>query len=326
MRRVTRGTHRRVRAPAIVLVSVVLLVSAPQPLAGAESSSSSRVVGRGDILTTILLGRKAVRRSTARSTAPRCRDVTFTDNDIEMLIGAISWDTETDAARRYAALVSEFILVDASTDEDGGSTPTIEFDLVARYCDGAVEDIRAVPRTTTSLAQQIARSMITRLPQPVVHQSPPEGDPVPVGEPVFLSVDPMNWTEIHATLRFGGTTASVRATPVALRTFSGEPGTTFITCPGAGRRFDPSTPLSARLQANLAGSCTTSYRSPFQPDPSATPRLGSISVLWRTEWRTDDGPWNSLGLIPRTLVFVRPVVELATPITRTFYPTPRAPR
>lgn len=315
------GRHRGVAHVATIVALVSVFIVLPQATASADTRSSSRVVGRGDILTTIL-ARKNPRRTMSRgAAAPRCHEVKFTDNDIEMLIGAISWDTESEPAQRYAALVSQFILTDP--DEMPASD---EFDLIALYCDGAIDDIRAVPRQTTTLAQQVARSMITRLPEPVVHVTPPDGSPVPVGEPVFISIDPQRWRTIEATLELDGVTASVRATPTHLRTFTGEPGTTFTTCDGRGRRYDPAIRSSARAQAFVPGACTISYKSPFEPGPGVTPRLGSISVLWRTEWRTDDGEWHSLGLIPRTRVFVRSVVELATPITRSVFPTPSRTR
>lgn len=323
MCRLTHPLRRRLRVAAAVVTSLALsttLVTFSGDIASADTRSSSRVVGRGDIITTIWAA-KRTRRTRSAAVPQRCRDVRFTDNDIEMLVGAISWDTESEPARRYAALVSEFIL-----QEPEPGAPATEFDLIATYCGDSIIDIRAVPRLATTLAQQVARSMITRLPEPVVRLSPPDGSSVPVGEPVFISVDPQHWTSIDATLTLGNVTASVRATPTHLRMFSGESGTTYHVCEGPGRPYDPTSLLPARLQASTRGACTLVYRSPFLPGPDSTPRLGSISVLWRTEWRTDDGPWNSLGLIPRTRIFVRPVVELATPITRSAFPIPSARR
>lgn len=307
-----------------VLAAVVVLVTATSVPAtvSAEARSSSRIVGRGDILTTILATRSAKRRPGRTNTVPRCHEARFSDNEIEMLVAAISWDTTTPEAQRYGALVERYVSSDPATGEN-----LEDFDLMARYCDGAVVDIRAVPRLNpATLAQQVARSMITRLPEPVVRQTPPSGSAVPVGEPVFISVDPPDWRPVHATLRFEGVTAAVRATPIAIRFFSGEPGTVFSTCQGPGERFSPSSPSSARAQATTAGACTITYHSPFRPTAEVTPRLGSISILWRTEWRVDAGPWNSLGLIPRTLVFSRQVVEVGSPITRIFDPSPRAGR
>lgn len=304
----------------VVLATLITLIGPLSSPAGADARSSSRVIGRGDILTTITNPTRTTGRSTRtrRATpAPTCRDVTFSDNEIEMLVAALSWDPEAPTTKQYAELVDRYIAQVQDQDD-----ATSGFDLVARYCGDELEGIRAVARVVIpTLAQRVSRSMLTRLPAPVVHQNPPEDSAVPVGEPVFIAADPQTWTRIDDTLDFAGLTAHVRATPTAIRVFSGEPGARFTTCQGSGKRFNITSPLSARRQASAGGACAIFYRGPFDQLTAGTARLGSVSVLWRTEWRLDNGPWRSLGLIPRTRLFARSVVELGTPITRTFYPT-----
>jgi len=305
-----RATIRRMVGTTVVVgVAVQLLLGATPAAAERTGGATSNVVGRGDIVTSILA---AVTNSGGR-TSPRpptgCRWVTFDDAQLEFLV-AVASGTDGRVERRAVldALLAQVGHPDFATS-----------DLQGEICDGAPTGFRLVPRSASGdVRTELARAMITRLPPPQVVVSPPEGAPVPVGEPVFVSVTAPAWQPIASELAVDGTLAEVRARPIGMRTFSGEPGTSFRSCEGPGRPYDDRDPTPPALQATAPAACASSFTAatrsssgraiPFRPPVW----IGTVSVLWSAEWRVDGGPWRSLGVIERTRLVERRVVEVTS--------------
>jgi hypothetical protein len=162
----------------------------------------------------------------------------------------------------------------------------------------------------------LERQMITHLPAPRPVLSPPESAVVPVHQPVFVSMPDEQWRPLAGSITYAGVTAEVRAVPVSVRLFSGDPAAEFVTCDGPGRPFRPGGP-TVRSQAAHPDACVMTYRSASAGAPGAPARrpggwLGTVTVLWSAQWRSDGGEWNDLGLIPRTRLISRGVRELDT--------------
>jgi hypothetical protein len=288
---------------AVVLTSLGGLAQPRSVDAAGESGASSRVVGRGDIVTSIIGWRTSSLRRTGAAARHRCRWVTLHDAQLEWLasVSAASVD-----------LGGPNPVLDALRGHLGdGDLP--DGDVAVRYCGTEVTDVRftarSAPRGTTEL---LHRRMITRLPVPEPRWSPPPHVDVPLHQPLFVSIPAGGWRRVHSSITVDGTTAEVRAEPVALRVVSGEPGATALHCDGPGRPFDPRDSASVSAQATRRGACTFSYRSPSPRDAAGRPApwIGTVTVLWRAEWRTDGGEWLPLGTIPRTRLFDRSAREV----------------
>lgn len=348
----------RVVTAALMAVTIVALTPIPASAEGGGSSSSS-VVGRGDILTTITSKLPRVRTGSQPRNRPRCRTVVLNDAEIEFLIALISLYPDAEGSKELAQLLRDYMIspeppVDHPTDQDppsvGAATrdqqapgpptstpaapgppspdistpptapPRIEYEILLRICGGVAADIWASPRVNpgNGSSTTVGRSMITRLPEPLPTQSPPLGVPVPINQPVFVSVPASLWTPVGATLRLQGTVAEVRAEPVTLRVYSGDGSAQIRTCPGRGVAFDLLSRISPARQSLNPAACTVTYvHRTDRPgvDGQARSFIGAVTVLWSAEWRTDGGPWRSLGLIPRTRVFERSVREVRTAIS-----------
>jgi hypothetical protein len=311
------------RRALVALIAAVLVATVPvpgtHPPAGAsgDSGASSRVIGRGEILTSIFARRGGGRPTTG--TAPVCRWRTLDDADLEWLVEltvlAIRLGIDSPLFEHLGPYV-------------GGTLPDGDYQL--RVCDGEVVESRFTPRDTAPpLHEVMVRRMITRLPLPEPRFSPPPEAPVPVGQPVFVSIPPPQWAPIEATLAHDGRVATVRAEPVALRVVSGDPASDAVLCDGPGVPFDPTSARSARLQSLAPDACTVTYRTANRrPDPHGAPPgwvfrelaerppswIGSVTVVWDARWRLDDGPWQSLGTIQRTRLVDRTVRELHTTV------------
>lgn len=283
-----------------------------QVAAEGGGSSSSSIVGRGDILTTITSMLPRRNRPTGQSPNPRCRTVVLNDAEIEFLIALVALHPDAEGSKEFAQLLRDYLI----TQE--GPPPT-EYDIRLQICDGVATDIWVTPRPGGPDAlTTIGRRMITRLPQPRPVQSPPTGAAVPVNQPVFVSIPATLWTPVEATLQSGGIVAEVRAEPVSLRIYSGDGSAEIRECPGRGVAFDPFSPLSPARQARNPFACTITYKGPTPgADAEGGPRgfIGAVTVIWSAEWRASAGPWRSLGLIPRTRVFERDVREVRTAIS-----------
>ncbi len=349
------STSRPANRPRLltVVVASTLLALALTPNAGAErdqtsGNSSSKVTGRGDILTTIISGlkRKTSNRNPgkANTSPPRCRNIKLKDGEIEMLVALVghtesSGEAGTPFQVKLAEVFREALLTDFPDAPDGPGSPDMpvadmpavgladapanEVDVFVRQCGVDLVDVWTTPRPiATSIAGQLLRSMVTRLPEPIIDQSPSITVSVPVGQPVFASARSSNWQTVEATLVASGITAEVRATPKSLRIYSGEPGARFVTCEGRGLAFDPTSTASPRSQARSAGACVLKYRLASSRRGNEIPSwLGSATIIWEAQWRTGNGPWRSLGQIPRTRLFERRTAELGSIITRTYGPT-----
>ncbi|MCB1255649.1 MAG: hypothetical protein KDB26_00995 [Microthrixaceae bacterium] len=330
-----------------LIAAIVITAFGAAPTAGAgESGSTSTIVGRGDVLTTIFrnLGsgntkkvaqsrrrvtktkatkkKSAGTNTAAKPAAPACRDLRLTDGELEWLVAALGNHARTPFLDRLSEVLATHLL---TTTPD--AAPLSEVEIMVRQCGVDLVDAWAVQRLDAGdLESRLARSMLTRLPEPVLAQSPPPGSAVPVNEPVFISIPSQHWHRVDALLTVSGITAEVRAEPFGLRTYTGEPTAVFELCTGPGKPFDPTLGLSARRQATRPESCTMRYRQSSKASASSESWVGSVSVLWRVEWRVGTGDWRSLGTVPRTRVLERSVVELSTSITRIVDPSRAATR
>jgi hypothetical protein len=289
-------------------VSTLLLLDAPPAAAGEESGASSRVVGRGDILTTII-GWQGRRRggSGGGGGAPVCRWTTLRDAQIEWLAAVSAQSAALGGPHPVLDSVREHLAADDLPDGD----------LQVQTCGSEVRAVRFVPRLEpVGTVELLARRMITRLPVPDPVFTPPPAVAVPLHQPVFASIEPAAWREVRSTLQADGVTAEVRAAPVGMRVISGDPDGRMLPCTGPARPFDPASAMSVRAQSALPESCTFAYR--HLPPGAAEGRpgawIGTVTVLWRAEWRTGDGPWAPLGTIPRTRLFDRTPRALLTSI------------
>ncbi len=288
--------------------SALVAVDVPVAAAGEESGASSRVVGRGDILTSII-GWTARRRggTGGGGSAPVCRWRTLRDAQIEWLAAVSAQSAALGGPHPVLDSVREHLAADDLPDGD----------LQVQTCGAEVRAVRFVPRPEPAgTVELLARRMITRLPVPDPVFSPPAGVRVPLHQPVFASIRPSEWQEVHNTLQADGVTAEVRAVPVAMRVISGDPDGRMFPCAGPARPFDPTSSTSVREQAASPDACSFAYRHlpPEGVDGRPGAWIGTVTVLWRAEWRTGDGPWAPLGTIPRTRLFDRTPREVRTSI------------
>lgn len=306
------GAGPRRRRVCLASCAVCLLVATLLPARAASAASdggaSTRVVGRGDIVTSILGWTTGTRRS--GGAAPKCVWRTLNDAQLEWLIEMSAHTTE---------LGIDAAVLDPVRAHMDGTTPPDQ-DVQGLACGGHIVEVRFVPASTPmDTTQLLVRQMITHLPAPRPVLSPPEPAVVPVHQPVFVSVPDEQWRPLAGSITYAGVTAEVRAVPVAVRAFSGDPATDVVTCDGPGRPFRPGG-MPVGDQAAHPGACVMTYRSATVRAPGAPPVpahrpggwLGTVTVLWSAQWRSDGGEWNDLGLIPRTRLIARGVRELDT--------------
>jgi len=302
---------------AFALSVGVGLALQPEPVSAEEAGgATSRVVGRGDIVTTLLGWHRPARGRSGDATA--CRWITFDDAQTEFLVALAAAES---VRPELGPLVD---LLGAIEDPDA----LAHADVQGWYCNGTTLSFQLVPRAADGdVATNLARRMITRLPPPQIVLSPPEASAVPVSQPVFISVPATAWQPITAELTDGAIVAEVRATPVGLRAFPGVPDAEVVTCDGPGRPFEPESPASVETQARAPGACTLRHGAATQgPGGRQLPGrpdawIGTVTVLWNAEWRVAPGPWRSLGTIPRTRLVERVVAELSTSIEVTAPPS-----
>ena len=313
-------SRRRRALAGIVTTAIIAAVVTTSGIgpAGAtgDGGATTRVVGRGDIITSILgwsTGRSGGRGGSVG--APRCVWRTLTDAQIEWVVAV--------AGQGIANGLSSQLIDPLRPYLDGGELP--DGDLQGYVCGAGTYELRFAPTSVPRTALQVLyRQMITRLPAPEPRTTPPPSAVVPVGQPVFFSIDRQHWRPLEATLRHDGLVAEVRAEPVGLRIITGEPTFDPVSCDGPGTPFRPETPLPAALQARGPAACTVAYRT--ASDGGRSPRsgvdglprpvawLGTVTVLWSARWRIGTGEWTDLGLIPRTRLIARSTRELTTSI------------
>ena len=295
---------RSARAVGVV-AAVLLTLSVPARVAGAvgDGGASSRVIGRGNIVTSIL-GWTVPSRARPSGVAPACSWRTLTDTQLEWLISVAAQPCALGLSAPMLEPVLDLVRPDVLPDGD----------LQGYVCGVHTHELRFVPSDATAdPTQLLLRQMITRLPAPDPVVSPPAESEIPVGQPVFVSIDQRDWRPIEASLSHSGTTAEVRARPVELRLISGDPRGATVSCDGRGRPFRAGTGRSPRQQAGDPDTCTMTYRTPTDgTDSRPSVWLGTITVVWHAEWRTDGGAWNDLGRIPRTRLVARIVREVST--------------
>lgn len=310
---------RHVLAAALLATALVLTGWSVPDTAGAagDSGATTAVVGRGDIITSIL-GWTSGGGSGGGADAPRCAWMTLSDAQLEWIVSV--------AAYAIAQGFDTPFLDPLRPHLDGGELP--EGDLQGYVCDGATYELRFVPATEPrSTFQLLYRRMITRLPAPEPTISPPTGTAVPVGQPVFFSIDPAQWQAVEGTLTVDGTTAEVRAEPVGLRVIPGDPASPTVRCDGPGRAFRPGRATTPATQARHPEACVVAYRTasagnrsprsvrpgdPMERRPDTW--LGTVTVVWEARWRVDGGPWIDLGRVPRTRLITRTAREVTTSI------------
>ena len=310
-----RRTPWRILCTAPVATLAVLLTQSVDVGAADEPGVRSRVVGRGDIVTSILGWSRTSRRTSTSATPAPCAWRTLNDTQLEWLVSV---------GAEAVGLGFDTPLLDPLRPHLDGQ-PLPDGDLRGYVCGVETRELRFVPSATPQdLYQRIHRRMITHLPAPDPLTSPPAAAAVPVGQPVFFWVDPQRWAPIEATLQEGSVVAQVRARPVTMRVFTGDPATRTVSCAGPGRPFDTSSGRSARAQARHPDACVATYatasagrrsaRSSDTGDRRPDLWLGTVTVLWHAEWRVGDGPWMDLGSIPRTRLITRAARDVSTSI------------
>lgn len=315
MRAWTRSSTGRISCAALAMAALVTVVQPARAGAADEPGVNSRVVGRGDIVTSILGWARSTRRSGTSSTPPACSWRTLNDAQLEWLVSV---------GAEAVGLGFDTPLLDPLRAHLGGE-PLPDGDLQGYVCGVETQELRFLPTSSPrDIHRRIHRRMITHLPAPNPHTSPPADVAVPVNHPVFFWIDPQQWSPVEATLREGSIVAQVRARPVSMRVFTGDPRSTPISCDGPGLRFDDSSVLSVWDQAALDDACTTTYltasagrrsgRSLTSEDRRPDVWLGTVTVIWRAEWRVGDGAWMDLGSIPRTRLMTRTSRDVSTSI------------
>ena len=301
---------------SVPIATLVALLIPPADVGAAdEPGVRSRVVGRGDIVTSILGWSRTTRRSGSSTAPAACSWRTLNDAQLEWLVSV---------GAEAVGLGFDTPLLDPLRPHLDGQ-PLPDGDLQGYVCGVDTSELRFVPATTPrDLYRRIHRRMITHLPAPDPRTSPPAATAVPVGQPVFFWLDPQRWAPIEATLQDGAVVAHVRARPVSMRVFTGDPATRTVVCDGPGRPFVASSEHSARAQARHPDACVATYAtaSAGRTSPRSTRRgdrrpdlwLGTVTVVWQAEWRVGDGPWMDLGSIPRTRLITRAAREVSTSI------------
>lgn len=313
------------RLLAVASLTALLTTLDAQPVAAARGGGArSHVVGRGDIVTSILGWHTSPSRSTD-GRPPRCRWRTFGDAELEWLVSVTAQLAAAGVAPPVPDHLRSFL----------GSGVIPDGDVQARLCDGQIVDVRFVDRGPRDPIRILERRMITHLPAPAPIVSPPPTAAVPIGQPVFFSIAADDWVEVVGSITVDDLSADVRARPVSMRIITGDPGAPTTTCDGPGVAFDPGDPASPRRQAADVDSCTVTYATatagrrstrseragaPGAPGAPGAVRpdswLGTVTVLWQAEWRSGDGAWTSLGTIPRTRLIERSVREVTTTLER----------
>jgi hypothetical protein len=308
--------RRAVVAVTVAVASIPLWADHPAG-AASDSGAQTRVVGRGDIVTSIL-GWSSGRSRPSGSDAPRCVWRTLSDAQLEWVVSVAAFAVALGFDNAFLDPLQPHL--DADELPDG--------DLQVHVCDGAVYELRFVPSAEVpSTLQLLYRRMITRLPPPDPTISPPGGTAVPVGQPVFISIDDEDWAPVEGTLSVDGITAQVRAEPVDIRVITGDPRSVQAHCKGPGRAFRPGRggrAGSAAEQARHPDACTVVYRTASAGHRSPASRgpvdrrpdtwLGTVTVVWEAQWRVADGPWIDLGRIPRTRLITRTARDVTTSI------------
>lgn len=323
-RSVRTGARRR-RKPtlflAVALAAAALASVSPigtdKAWAADDPGVTSRVVGRGDIVTSILGWSRGVRRS-GTAARPSCSWRTLNDSQLEWLVSV--------GAEAVGLGYDTPLLDPLRAQMEGGPLP--EGDLQGYVCGVDTHELRFVPTTAPQdLTRRIHRRMITRLPVPDPVISPPQASAVPVGQPVFFWLGPRQWSPVEATLQEGAIIAQVRAWPTTTRIVTGDPASPTVRCDGPGRAFSRDGRRSAASQARLPDACVARYetasggRSSPRSSEDRTGRterpetwLGTVTVVWRAQWRVGDGEWMDLGSIPRTRLITRTAREVSTSI------------
>ncbi len=308
-----RPPRRALARAAVAALITALAATTWPPAAGAatDGGARSRVVGRGDIVTSILGWSRPSRVPGRPAPAPRCSWRTLNDAQLEWLVSI---------SAQSVGLGLGTPLLDPLTDVlDRPELP--DGDLQGYVCGTETFELRFVERATPRSTQEVLlRQMITRLPVPDPVLSPPPGSPVPVGQPVFVSIDGAGWAPVQGSLSWNGITAEVMAEPIGLRVLTGDPASPSAICSGPGRRFVPGAG-SVPAQAQHRDACTVVYRtatlgSAGTSSAGARPDrwLGTVTVLWAARWRVGQGPWADLGTIPRTRLIARTARELTTSV------------
>ena len=315
------------RGVVIACIAALLPLTEAVPVAADRGGGArSHVVGRGDIVTSILGWRRGGNQgsgnqsrgnqgSGSRGGAPRCRWRTFSDAELEWFVSVAAQLAASGVALPFPEHLRAFL----------GSGVLPDGDVQARVCDGQIVDLRFVEGAPRDAVRVLERRMITHLPAPDPVVSPPTGSAVPVGQPVFFSIREQDWVEVAASITVDGLTADVRARPVSMRILPGDPAAAASTCVGRGSAFDPDDPASPRRQAAREGACTVTYatstagRRSTRSSNSGTAGvarpdswIGTVTVLWDAEWRAGDGEWTSLGTVPRTRLIERAVRDVTT--------------
>lgn len=142
------------------------------------------------------------------------------------------------------------------------------------------------PPNPAVLAQQALTELI--LPKPTLGRSPDlsKGDPAKNGEAYTVVnlwtryySDPATWRPISRTVTLRGVSATVTATPTALKFDPGD-GNAPVSCPGPGRPWQN----SDGFNPPAVGECGYQYLK-----VQATPITGTESIAWTVSWTGTGG-------------------------------------
>jgi hypothetical protein len=141
--------------------------------------------------------------------------------------------------------------------------------------------------TAAELAQQALATL--RLPKPVLHRSPIEGND-DAGAPytwvnlwTWYWTSPASWREISKTASLGGLSATVRVAPTKLLFDPGD-GQGTVSCPGPGRAWTP----ADGNKPPTAGGCGYRYRH------VSDGVRARVSIRWTVAWTGSDGTGGQL--------------------------------
>src|SRR3954447_3926625 len=221
---------------------------------------------------------------------------------------------EVDAIARSAGPRGQIIREDAG--DPGLQVMTCDGDW-----DGRSWRVKPVPKppTASELAAELYVEVSDTLPTPAVFTTPGDGVPSIVKVPVFVSVDPAQWADRPRRADDpSGLWVEAVARPTSM-TFDPGDRTATISCTGPGAAYAGGDPWA---QAGDEAACAHAYTRATK-NADGTPVVGapsawsaSVHVSWSVTWRASTGETGAFPAIVKTTALTRPVVEVATVITR----------
>jgi hypothetical protein len=166
--------------------------------------------------------------------------------------------------------------------------------VVCRNADGAVvyqQLITYQPGTNVVDAATLARQAYRELPllYPQPYTAPPANVSQLVGVRTWFWIEQSQWQPRRATAAVPGLSATVTATPTAVKWDTGD-GTTF-SCDGPGIPYD-----STKADSVQHSDCSHVFQHDGEHDVRAT-------IIWSVSWTASDGNGGSLPNVERATQF-----------------------